>query len=118
MFTVFTVSTVDATCGNVDGSASINLSDVSSTYTYQWSAGGTSQTISGLGAGVYTVTVTSSNGCLEERVIVINDVGAASITASISDVTCNALCDVRLHLLLVEEQLHILLITEYFLYRI
>ena len=90
---IFTVSTVDATCGNLDGSALINLSNLSSVYTYQWSAGGTSQTISGLGAGVYTVTVTSSNGCSEERMFVINELGAASISVSTSDVSCNGICD-------------------------
>ena len=90
---IFTVSTVDATCGNLDGSALINLSNLSSVYTYQWSAGSTSQTISGLGAGVYTVTVTSSNGCSEERMFVINELGAASISVSTSDVSCNGICD-------------------------
>ena len=32
-------------------------------YTYQWSNGATTDTINGLAAGIYSVTVTGANGC-------------------------------------------------------
>ena len=53
--------TTPASCGTDDGSATIEVSP-GGTYTYQWSSGGTGQTVS-LAAGTYTVTVTDENGC-------------------------------------------------------
>lgn len=58
----------DVLCfGGSSGSASINV--VGGTpnsfgiYTYQWSDGQTTPTVSGLSAGVYSVTATDDNGC-------------------------------------------------------
>lgn len=48
-------------CGTNNGTATANPSG-GTTYTYTWSNGATSQTITGLQAGTYTVTVLS-NGC-------------------------------------------------------
>ena len=53
----------DASCGVAsDGSLSVVPIGVPGPYTYMWSNGGVTQTISGLAQGTYTVTVTSSTG--------------------------------------------------------
>jgi large repetitive protein len=50
--------------GELDGAAMVNQSGGSGPYTYSWSTGGTAQTITGIGAGSYTVTITDANNCV------------------------------------------------------
>jgi hypothetical protein len=49
--------------GANDGSLTVNVSGAYPPYTYSWSNGAATATISGLAAGNYTVTVTDSTGC-------------------------------------------------------
>ncbi|AKD53814.1 beta strand repeat-containing protein [Spirosoma radiotolerans] len=61
---VLTLSSVDAACNaSASGSASVSVSGGSGPYSYFWSNGRSGQTISGLVAGVYSVTVVDGNGC-------------------------------------------------------
>ncbi|MCH2022321.1 MAG: M12 family metallo-peptidase [Saprospiraceae bacterium] len=57
----------DISCnGASDGSAIVNVSAGLGPFTYLWSPGGqTSQTAIGLNAGLYTVSVTDANNCIE-----------------------------------------------------
>ncbi|MCC6723969.1 MAG: PQQ-dependent sugar dehydrogenase, partial [Saprospiraceae bacterium] len=57
------VSTVDVKCfGDATGSASVVAVGGTQNYTYHWSNGATTASISGLPAGVYSVTVSDGNG--------------------------------------------------------
>lgn len=58
---VLGTSVTNATCGN--GTIDLSVSGGTPGYTYAWSNGPTTQDISGLTAGTYTVTVTDNNGC-------------------------------------------------------
>ncbi|MEO0471049.1 MAG: T9SS type A sorting domain-containing protein [Bacteroidota bacterium] len=58
------------------GSASVDINTGTPPYTFAWSNGGTTQSISGLAPGVYTVSVTDANGCTAED---STTVGAVSI---------------------------------------
>jgi hypothetical protein len=78
-----TTSVVNTTCGLNNGSASANPSGGSG-YTYAWSNGGNTQTISNLAAGTYTVTVTASNGCTGTTEAVVN--GSVPITVNMQAV--------------------------------
>ncbi len=61
---VITPQITDVLCyGNTDGEITVNITGGVLLYTYNWSSGGTTNTISGVGAGVYTVTVTDLNNC-------------------------------------------------------
>lgn len=60
--TVEAKSTPQSSCASANGSIDISLS-LNINCTYLWSNGSTSQDISGLIAGSYTVTVTTQNGC-------------------------------------------------------
>ena len=53
------------TCNNsgLDGSLCANANGGSGAFTYAWSNGASTQCISGLGDGTYSVTVTDANGC-------------------------------------------------------
>lgn len=64
---------VDANCPVAPGtgSATVNVSSAPSPYTYIWSNGGNTQTISSLLPGTYTVTVTDANTCTKESTITV-----------------------------------------------
>lgn len=51
--------------GDTTGSATVTAAGGTGTYTYAWSNGATSNTISGLTVGSYTVTITDANGCTQ-----------------------------------------------------
>jgi gliding motility-associated-like protein len=94
--TVITASTTtitNVTCnGNSNGSASINVSGGSPSYTYAWlPTGGNSNSASGLTAGNYTVTITDSLNCTLQHTLTITQplVLSASIGSS-NNVSCNA----------------------------
>jgi subtilisin-like proprotein convertase family protein len=53
----------DATCGNTNGAIDITITGGSGSYTYSWSNSATTQDISSLGAGNYSVTVNDGTGC-------------------------------------------------------
>ena len=69
-----TTSTITHSCSNQSIGAidlEVNLPGI---YTYQWSNGATTQSISGLSAGTYTVTITNDVGCSEVNTYTINAV--------------------------------------------
>lgn len=49
--------------GQIDGSIDLSVSGGQGTYQYAWSNGVTSQNLSAIGAGLYSVTVTDGNNC-------------------------------------------------------
>ncbi len=49
--------------GESNGTASVSVEGGTTPYTYLWSNGETTESISSLAAGVYSVTVTDDNGC-------------------------------------------------------
>ena len=49
-------ASVQASCGQLNGSASVNVSGGVSGYTYNWSSGQATSAINNIAAGVYTVT--------------------------------------------------------------
>jgi hypothetical protein len=60
----------NGTVGNT-GSATVYITDGGGPFTYEWSNGGTGQTISSLSGGTYTVTVTDRNGCSKTKSVTI-----------------------------------------------
>ena len=50
-------------CGNASGSIDITVSRVNAPFTYSWSTGSTSEDLTNLTPGVYTVTVTDASQC-------------------------------------------------------
>ncbi|MFN5440346.1 MAG: beta strand repeat-containing protein, partial [Flavobacteriia bacterium] len=77
--------------GGTNGSANVYALDGTPTYTYLWSNGATTSSITGLAAGTYTATVTDLNGCTDTYTAVVNQPSAITITASQTDITCNGL---------------------------
>jgi PKD repeat protein len=79
--TVTTSSTQVSCNGGADGTATANASGGSgSGYTFVWSNSQTTQTITGLTGGSYTVTVTDSAGCTTTSTIAVTNPTALSAT--------------------------------------
>ena len=79
----------NVTCnGQCTGSVTANPSGGTAPYTYAWSNGATTQTINGLCAGSYTVTITDANGCQGTQTYTITQ--PAVLTASTN--TTPAVC--------------------------
>ena len=70
-------------CGGANGSIDINVLNAVAPVTYSWSNGSTTEDISGLTAGSYTVVATDANNCSDVMTFtVINDAGNLLITSS------------------------------------
>lgn len=92
-------SAVDVSCnGNADGSATVTASGGTSGYTYNWSAtgsnGSTNASITGMGAGTFSVTVSDANACADSATnIVIAEPAALSLSITSTDATCFGAAD-------------------------
>jgi len=63
-------------CGGMDGEASVSANGGNGDFTYEWSNGETGATITGLGEGTYSVTVTDVlSGCTQEGIVEIDNPG-------------------------------------------
>jgi Secretion system C-terminal sorting domain/SprB repeat len=87
--TVASFQTNIACNGASTGAAGVNPSGGFSPYTYSWTNGATTNAISGLIAGSYTVTVTDANGCTATRSFTITQPAALSGTTIVTNVSCN-----------------------------
>lgn len=82
----------DSDCQVDNGTATAQVTNGTSPYAYNWntSPSQTTQTATGLGFGVYQVTVTDANGCSARAVVRIGNVDAPNVSFSnITDVSCN-----------------------------
>lgn len=72
--TITFVKTNKSCFGGVDdGSINILVQGGTAPYTYSWTNGATTEDVSGLAAGVYTVTVTDANACVETATVTITE---------------------------------------------
>ena len=81
---------VNVSCfGGSNGSIDLTVGGGTPGYTYSWSNGATTQDISGLAAGVYSVTISDLNGCSKTHSVTITQ-PAAPLTLTSTQV--NVLC--------------------------
>ena len=77
-------------CGELDGQITVSATGGTAPYSYLWNTGETSQTLSDIEAGIYTVTVTDDAGCIARRTIELQNANAPSIfVMDITPSTCN-----------------------------
>ncbi len=77
------------TCnGAATGSIDLTVTGGTAPYTYTWSNSPTSQDITGLVAGTYTVTVTDANGCTKSISATITEPPALVLSVTTVNVLC------------------------------
>ncbi|PHI21751.1 hypothetical protein CEQ90_00240 [Lewinellaceae bacterium SD302] len=80
---------VDVTCfGGEDGTLTAFPSAGSPPYTFLWSNGSTNQTIDGLTAGTYGVTITDSGGCTASATGTVNQPPQLNVTVTQDGPVC------------------------------
>ncbi len=80
----------DASCnGNSDGNIDVTVTGGNGGYTYSWSNGETTEDISGLAAGTYTLTITDALGCVLVEPFTVAEPAVLTINESITDVDCH-----------------------------
>ena len=90
----------DITCfGADDGSITISPSGGTEPYTYAWDHGSTTQSITSLAPGTYTVTVTDANACTGSTSVTLTEPAVLALSAAVtsnyngSDISCNGASD-------------------------
>jgi len=73
--------------GGNDGSVGVTVSGNGGTYTYAWSTGAASSSVSGLPSGIYTVTVTNDLRCSRVASVSINDPEPIIITLEVTKIS-------------------------------
>ena len=80
-------------CFNVcTGTASVNPSGGTSPYSYSWTGGASTSSISSLCAGNYTCTVTDANGCTNNYTTTITQPTQLTATITGTNLACNSVC--------------------------
>lgn len=85
--------TIDVTnasaCGEEDGTIEVTPVDPEADYSYLWGGGETGPILTGLGSGIYYLTVTdNSGGCYADFEVFVNDDGLPDMTIVQNNVSC------------------------------
>ncbi len=93
-------SLVDSVNCYNNSDASINLSVTGGTagYSYSWSNGSSSQNLTNIPSGNYTVTVTDANGCSKTNTFVLQNPSQISVSETIDSVSCYGLSNGNIYI--------------------
>jgi gliding motility-associated-like protein len=88
-------SIVSPTCGNSDGSITLNMSGGTGSLTYAWTppVAGNTNTATGLAAGVYVIDVTDASACTQSFTVTLSNVSGPGVAVLDTNVSCHGLCD-------------------------
>ena len=82
-------TTINTSCSNPnDGGATLIITNSTSVLTYNWSNGSTTQNLTGLNAGNYSVTVNDGIGCSVIASVVVLNTNGPSVTDNHSNTSC------------------------------
>lgn len=83
------MQSTETACGQNNGTATVNVTNGVAPYTYAWNNSGSTSSITGLGAGLYSVTVTDANSCTASSSVTVDNTDAPTVTASSTDLLCH-----------------------------
>ena len=75
--------------GGTNGSVTASVSGGQTPFTYLWSSGATTQTVSGLATGTYGITITDVNGCTKDTSVTLSEPTALSLSETHGAILCN-----------------------------
>ncbi len=80
---------IDAVCnGSNTGAVNLTVTGGGTPYQYLWSNNATTQNLTNVTAGTYSVVVTDANTCTAATTATVNQSGAISVTLSKTDASC------------------------------
>ena len=80
---------IDVACnGGNNGAIDLSVSGGTTPYSFAWSNGASTEDVSGLLAGTYSVNVTDANGCTENISVIISQPNPLSYSAVVTNVLC------------------------------
>ncbi len=83
------VVTHDPLCfGDTNGSIDLIATGGTPNYTFAWNTGATTEDVSNLGAGVYSITITDANGCILVDSFELTEPGPLFTSGFVDNVTC------------------------------
>ncbi|MBL4624035.1 MAG: gliding motility-associated C-terminal domain-containing protein, partial [Flavobacteriales bacterium] len=89
-----TATSTNVSCfGELSGTSSSLLSGGTTPLSYSWSNTETTSSISGLNAGIYSVTITDNNLCVDSTTVTITEPAALIVTATSTDASCTENAD-------------------------
>ena len=77
---LLTVNITPAACSGDSASATVNINGGVPPYSYLWSNGATTSTVTGLSAGTYTVSVSDANDCLETGTAIVTSTAPVDLS--------------------------------------
>ncbi len=84
-------TSVNVKCKNgSDGSIDLTVSGGVPPYTYVWSNSATTQDVSSLAAGTYTVVITDANNCIRRDTVIITEPALLTVTKNLLHVKCKS----------------------------
>jgi hypothetical protein len=94
------ITPVNATCNQADGSAIASVTGGATPYHYAWTSGDTLQLADDLAAGLYMVTVTDDNGCIGSATVNISNPTGPQLSFSANPETCPGASDGAVNLII------------------
>jgi gliding motility-associated-like protein len=87
-------SSTASNCAQNNGTATVNASGGTGSYTYTWNTSPVqnTQTATGLSAGTYFITVTDANGCARTDSVIVPSAGQVVLSTTQQNVLCNGGC--------------------------
>ena len=83
------LSATDALCnGSADGTISMDVAGGTVPYSYNWNNGASTEDLSGVTAGNYSVMVTDDQGCIVSNEIYVGEPGAIVALISVDELSC------------------------------
>jgi hypothetical protein len=79
--------------GDKDGAITLTVSGASGGYSFLWSNGNTTQNLTNLSAGTYTVTITDTRGCTTSAAFTVGQPSPFIIVSSVENVSCPGKAD-------------------------